>query len=344
MLKQFTEIEEYINSTRLREHLSCSPYFETLFRHYLEESDTDGFLEVTRLGEAGFTARDINGWLFGAEIDKIQESLYNPIGLQRIVESIHYYGLEPSKITRVVANNGIIVGVCWMDVTIPYMSIKDWKITGLINKMDFHEKPFPHTDFFTIGIVIEDLRVSQIPTVLNMSTSVSIDRRKKGVQKGFRVKAKCYFVGAAVATMRSIMKYLNGEVPSSELSETYDINVISLSEELSVTENEMFTFEQQDPGMIYPTESYWNSLSYTHGFGKFMGLIPPEGIEQYPIAKKSSNGLSATILRFEDKSDQKEKLSSSLVKHSKGKKDVVVVTRKKKATVSHKNDALNHWM
>jgi len=276
MTDRFGEIENTLNRTRATQEVEASPYFETFYKHYLDVGNTKEFLRVTRLGEAGFTSVDVNGWLFGATVDGVQEAIYNPKGLQRIVESIRYYGLDPRAMTRSVSVDGHTVAVKWLNPTIPFLNISGWKITGLTSRIAFHEKPAPHADFFTIEVLIDQLKADQIDTISSISTSIGVDRRQRDVVKGYRVKAECHFVGATVGTMRTILQYLDGRLPKDKLSETYDRNVMQLAKELMEMEKMMNTWSSRNPGQLYPVESYWNGLPLTHGYAEQITITPPE--------------------------------------------------------------------
>lgn len=275
MTDRFGEIENNLNITRATKQIEASLYFELFYKHYLDVGNTDEFLRITRLGEAGFTSVDVNGWLFGATVDGVQEALYNPRGLQRIVESIHYYGLDPRAMTRLVSVDGHTVAIKWLNPTIPFMNISGWKITGLTSRIAFHEKPAPHADFFTIEVLIDQLKADQIGTISSISTSIGVDRRQRDVVKGYRVKAECHFVGASVGTMRTVLQYLDGRIPKDKLSETYDRNVMQLAMELKTMEDIMHTWVTRNVGQLYPPNLYWENLVLTHGYAEQITITPP---------------------------------------------------------------------
>lgn len=277
-MDRFGEIENAWNIKRATQYVEASPYFEKFYRHYMDRGNVREFLRVTKLGEAGFTSEDVNAWLFGATVDGVEEAVYNPLGLQRIVESMMYYGLSPKSMTRLVSVDGHTVAVKWLNTTIPFMNVSSWKITGLTTKIAFHEKPGPHADFFTIEVWMDQLKADQIPTILSISTSIGVDRRQRGVPKGYRIKAECHFVGATIGTMRTIYQYLDGRVSKEKLSETYDRNVIQMAQELSSIEEKMDKWIGNNPGKLYPPEKYWKELELTHGYGEQITITPPEEI------------------------------------------------------------------
>jgi len=273
-MDKFGEIENNWNIQRATEYVEASSYFEAFYKYYLDKGDVDGFLSKTKLGEAGFTAQDVNGWLFGADIAGIEEALYNPLGLQRIVESIWYYSLTPETMTRLVSVDGRTVGVKWLNARIPYDNISTWKIIGLTTKIAFHEKPMPHSDFYTIEVWIENLKAEHVNTIASVSTSIGVDRRQREIPKGFRVKAECNSFGAVVGTMRTILQYIDGRISHDKLSETYDRNIITFTNELKITENAMNEWIMDNPGHIFPYALYWKSLVLTHGYAKQISVVP----------------------------------------------------------------------
>lgn len=316
-MDKFGVIENAWNVKRATQHVKASPYFEKLYKHYLDVGKTKEFLRVTRLGEAGFTKKDVRAWLHGGTVDGVEEAVYNPLGLQRIMESIIYYGLDPKAMTRLVSTDGHIVSVQWFNTTIPYMDISSWKITGLSNKIAFHEKPAPHSDFFTMEVLIEQLKADQINTVVSMSSSVRVDRRQRNVIKGYRVKAECHFVGATVGTMRTILQYLDGRVSRDMLSETYDRNVKQMAKELKNTETLMDNWMRSNPGKIYPVGLYWKNLELTTGYGEQITIAPPSTTEGEEVS--GNVGLS---FNKEVKKDTKKKVVVDISpKRSKAKSD-----------------------
>jgi len=270
----FGEIENDMNRMRATKNLDPSFYFYRLYLFY--EDNLDKFLKITKLKDVGFTPEDARNWVRGATIEGVEKALYNPIGLQAIFESIHFYGLDPKAALRSMSTDGHIVGVKWMNVSIPFTNVTGWKICGLTSKIAFNDKPAPHAEFLSIEVLVEDMKADDINDILSISNSISVDRTQRSVVKGYRVKTQADMVATVVGTIRTILQYLDGRITMCSITDDYNRNVMELAIETKNFREKMDTWAEGNPGSIYPARDYWDGLTLTHGYAAQLSITPPE--------------------------------------------------------------------